>query len=81
MGVGYRPSDTKGSRLLAVCCIGRQSLHNSQHPEVEEVEEKPVKKRRPAKKQPTAKEIAQQEALKLANNQDLQNRNLKTLKQ
>ena len=54
--------------------------HNSQQPEVEE-EEKPVKKRRPAKKKLTGKEVADQEAIKLAHQKDLNSRNIKTPKQ
>jgi hypothetical protein len=53
--------------------------HNSQQPEEEEVEQ-PVKKRRVAKKQLTGKEIANQEAIKLANQKDLNSRNIKTPK-
>ena len=53
--------------------------HNSQQPEEEE--EHPVKKRRVAKKQLTGKEIANNEAIKLANQKDLNQRNIKTSKQ
>ena len=55
--------------------------HNSQRSEVEQVEEQPKRKRRVAKKQLTAKEVAHQEALKLANQKDLNQRNIKTPKQ
>lgn len=57
--------------------------HNSQQPVVEELdeEEQPKRKRRVAKKQLTPKEIANQEAIKLANQKDLNQRNIKTPKQ
>ena len=53
--------------------------HNSQRSEVEG-EEQPKWKRRVAKKQLTAKEVADQEAIKLAHQKDLNQRNIKTPK-